>query len=74
MEFAGHSRTMLPVYCHVQCHIPADHDLKTVLSDSADFFIFHGGKYYCFHSGGGKLGLDNFTCSEAGLDNFMYLK
>jgi len=57
----------------VQCHIPADHDLKTVLSDTADLFIFYRGKYYCFHSGG-KVGLDNFTCLENGLDNFMYLK
>lgn len=73
MEFAGHSKTMLPVYWHVQCHIPADHDLKTVLSDTADLFIFYRGKYYCFHSGG-KVGLDNFTCLENGLDNFMYLK
>lgn len=58
----------------MQCHIPADHDLKTVLRDTADLFIFHRGKYYCFHSEGGKLGLDNFTCLEVGLDNFKYLK
>jgi len=58
----------------VQCHIPVDHDLKTVLSHTPDHLIFYRGKYYCLHSEGGKVGLDNFTCLEVGLDNFMYLK
>ena len=58
----------------MKCHIIADHDLKTVLSHTADLFIFYRVKYYCFHSEGGKVGLDNFTCLEVGLDNFIYLK